>query len=87
MRHAEHVMGTVVSIELADSHPAPVLTEMIAGVCAWLHEVDARFSTYKPDSEVNPSVIELVQLDEHRADGPRRRADIRSVSPDSHNYR
>jgi FAD:protein FMN transferase len=46
-------MGTVVSIELADSHPSAVLTGMIADVCAWLHEVDARFSTYKPDSEVN----------------------------------
>ncbi len=46
-------MGTVVSIELADDHPADVLTRMIADVCAWLHEVDARFSTYKPDSEVN----------------------------------
>jgi thiamine biosynthesis lipoprotein len=46
-------MGTVVSIELADSHPAAVLTGMIGDVCAWLHEVDARFSTYRPDSEVN----------------------------------
>ena len=46
-------MGTVVSIELADSHPAAQLTGMIGDVCAWLHEVDARFSTYKPDSEVN----------------------------------
>jgi error-prone DNA polymerase len=41
----------------------------------------------QPDGEVNPNVIELVQLDEHRQDGPRRRADIRAVSPDSHNYR
>lgn len=46
-------MGTVVSIELADTLPAPVLSGLIADVCAWLHEVDARFSTYKPDSEVN----------------------------------
>jgi thiamine biosynthesis lipoprotein len=46
-------MGTVVSVELADDHPAPALTAMIDDVCAWLHEVDARFSTYRPDSEVN----------------------------------
>ena len=53
MRHVEHVMGTVVSIELADDQPEPELRGMIDDVCAWLHEVDARFSTYKPDSEVN----------------------------------
>jgi thiamine biosynthesis lipoprotein len=45
-------MGTVVSIELADELPAPVLTSMIDDTCTWLHEVDQRFSTYKPDSEV-----------------------------------
>jgi error-prone DNA polymerase len=41
----------------------------------------------QPDGEVNPGTIELVQLDDRREDGPRRRSDIRSVSPDSHNYR
>jgi thiamine biosynthesis lipoprotein len=45
-------MGTVVSIELADELPVPVLTSMIDDTCAWLHEVDQRFSTYKADSEV-----------------------------------
>jgi thiamine biosynthesis lipoprotein len=45
-------MGTVVSIELADDLPAGALTTMIDDTCAWLHEVDQRFSTYKPDSEV-----------------------------------
>ncbi len=53
MRHVEHVMGTVVSIELAADRPDPELRELIAGVCEWLHEVDARFSTYKDDSEVS----------------------------------
>lgn len=52
MRHVEQVMGTAVSIELADDLPSPRLAELIADVCRWLHEVDARFSTYKPDSEV-----------------------------------
>ena len=46
-------MGTAVSIELADEHPDHELRDLIVGVCAWLHEVDARFSTYKEDSEVN----------------------------------
>ena len=53
MRHVEHVMGTVVSIELADDRPEPELRALVADVCGWLHEVDARFSTYKPDSEVS----------------------------------
>lgn len=53
MRHVEHVMGTVVSIELADDQPEHELRALLDDVCAWLHEVDARFSTYKPDSEVN----------------------------------
>ena len=53
MRHVEHVMGTAVSIDLADDLPETSLGDMIADVCAWLHEVDRRFSTYRDDSEVN----------------------------------
>ncbi len=53
MRHVEHVMGTAVSIELADDRPAVELRGLIADTCAWLHEVDRRFSTYRADSEVN----------------------------------
>ncbi|MEU4688123.1 FAD:protein FMN transferase [Actinoplanes sp. NPDC023714] len=45
-------MGTVVSIELADSRPESELSDLVDMTCSWLHEVDARFSTYKPDSEV-----------------------------------
>ncbi|MBU2662526.1 FAD:protein FMN transferase [Actinoplanes bogorensis] len=41
-------MGTTVSIELTDERP-----DLVADVCRWLHEVDARFSTYKADSEVS----------------------------------
>ena len=52
MRHVEQVMGTAVSIELADDLPSPELRALIDDVCGWLHEVDARFSTYKADSEV-----------------------------------
>ena len=53
MRHVEQVMGTAVSIDLADDLPPRSLSAMITDVCAWLHEVDARFSTYRDDSEVN----------------------------------
>jgi thiamine biosynthesis lipoprotein len=53
VRHAEHVMGTVVSIELADDLPASLLAALVDDTCAWLHEVDRRFSTYREDSEVN----------------------------------
>jgi thiamine biosynthesis lipoprotein len=52
MHHAEHVMGTVVSIDLADDLPQDDLRAMIDDVCGWLHEVDRRFSTYRDDSEV-----------------------------------
>ncbi|RAK38073.1 thiamine biosynthesis lipoprotein [Actinoplanes lutulentus] len=45
-------MGTVVSIELADEVPESDLSGFVDMTCAWLHEVDGRFSTYKPDSEV-----------------------------------
>ncbi|MEU8813693.1 FAD:protein FMN transferase [Actinoplanes sp. NPDC048796] len=45
-------MGTTVSIELTPDRPDDELRALIADVCGWLHEVDARFSTYKADSEV-----------------------------------
>jgi FAD:protein FMN transferase len=45
-------MGTVVSIDLADALPAAALATLVDDTCTWLHEVDARFSTYADDSEV-----------------------------------
>lgn len=45
--HVEHVMGTAVSFDVRDLDPDP---SAVAGACAWLHEVDATFSTYRPDS-------------------------------------
>ena len=46
--HAEPVMGTVVSLDLrgAGDHAGA-----IAEAVAWFHEVDHRFSPYRPDSE------------------------------------
>jgi FAD:protein FMN transferase len=68
VRHVEHVMGTVVSIELADDLEPAVLEDMIGDVCAWLHEVDQRFSTFKPDSEVNRFQRRELALDDCSAD-------------------
>jgi thiamine biosynthesis lipoprotein len=48
--HVEHVMGTVVSFDLrrGGDHAAAVTAAV-----EWFHEVDARFSTYRPHSEVS----------------------------------
>jgi thiamine biosynthesis lipoprotein len=48
--HVEPVMGTMVSFDLRGSQPAPGAVERAV---ASLHEVDARFSPYRPDSEVS----------------------------------
>ncbi len=48
--HVERVMGTVVSFDFSGRAPAPGAIERAV---AWLHEVDARFSPYKPDSEIS----------------------------------
>ncbi len=53
VRRVEEVMGTAVSLLIADPLPLPTLEHLADGVFAWLHEVDRRFSTYKEDSEVN----------------------------------
>ena len=56
------VMGTVVSFDLRDGTVAP---GSVAAAAAWLHEVDARFSTFRPDSEL--SRIADGTLDEREA--------------------
>jgi thiamine biosynthesis lipoprotein len=45
----EAVMGTVVTVDVRD---AGEWTNAIASVLRWFHEVDARFSTYREESEV-----------------------------------
>ncbi|MBJ7594736.1 MAG: FAD:protein FMN transferase, partial [Candidatus Dormibacteraeota bacterium] len=50
MVRVEHVMGTVVSLHLRDPGIADAAVD---GVFGWFHEVDARFSTYREDSEVS----------------------------------
>jgi thiamine biosynthesis lipoprotein len=46
VRHAEHVMGTVVSFDVPDSVP-------LSPVLEWLHWVDAKFSPFREDSDVS----------------------------------
>jgi|HigsolmetaAR206D_1030411.scaffolds.fasta_scaffold01103_10 thiamine biosynthesis lipoprotein len=53
LRRVEQVMGTPVSVHLADPLPPRRLAALADEVFAWLREVDARFSTYRPDSEVS----------------------------------
>jgi thiamine biosynthesis lipoprotein len=49
LRHVEHVMGMAVSIHVLDDVDPRVLEPALAH----LHDVDARFSTYRSDSEVS----------------------------------
>lgn len=48
--HVEHVMGTAFSLAVRDPGD---WQEAFADVAAWLHRVDAVFSTYKPDSDIS----------------------------------
>ena len=45
-------MGTAISLDLTGP-PQAVLEDLAGQVFDWFREVDERFSTYKPDSEVN----------------------------------
>ncbi|MEV4483475.1 FAD:protein FMN transferase [Micromonospora coxensis] len=45
-------MGTAISLDLADDLPAATLHELAEQTFGWLREVDARFSTWRDDSEV-----------------------------------
>jgi len=48
--HVEHCMGTVFTIAIRDSGRWGAAVDQ---VIAWLHRVDALFSTYRPDSDVS----------------------------------
>ena len=61
--HVEHVMGTVVSFDFRGGNPPAGALER---AIAWLHEVDARFSPYLPDSEISRLVDgTLAERDAH----------------------
>jgi thiamine biosynthesis lipoprotein len=51
--HVEHVMGTVVTFDVRGEDPPAEAIEAIETAVAWLHDVDADFSTYRPDSAVS----------------------------------
>ena len=51
LRHAEPVMGTVVSFDVRD--PGPGAGDGLRRAVAWLHRVDAVFSTYRADSQIS----------------------------------
>jgi len=54
LRHAEHVMGTVVSFDVPDWTGQDTGGGSVLGrTVRWLHWVDATFSPYREDSEVS----------------------------------
>lgn len=68
LRRVEQVMGTPISLDIADDLTRPELTALADEVFDWLREVDARFSTYRADSEVNRFDRGEVRLDSASAD-------------------
>jgi thiamine biosynthesis lipoprotein len=50
--HVEQVMGTVISLDARGVREA-VAQRAFDGAMVWLREVDRRFSTYRPDSEIS----------------------------------
>jgi thiamine biosynthesis lipoprotein len=48
--HVEHCMGTVFSVDIRDPG---AWGDAISDVVAWLHRVDALFSTYRADSDIS----------------------------------
>src|SRR3974377_1438668 len=53
LRHAEHVMGTVVSFDVPDWAGAAAEGGGRAAAVRWLHGVDATFSPFRDDSDVS----------------------------------
>jgi thiamine biosynthesis lipoprotein len=52
-RRVEHLMGMVIGVDVRDALEPSVLETAIEEVFAWLHWVDATFSTYRPDSQIS----------------------------------
>jgi thiamine biosynthesis lipoprotein len=49
----EFVMGTAVTLDIADPLPAARLERLTQETFEWLRDVDRRFSTFRPNSEVS----------------------------------
>jgi thiamine biosynthesis lipoprotein len=61
LRRVEHIMGTAIGLDVRDTRVAP---EALDKAFEFLREVDFRFSTYKPESEVSRlSRGEIVERD------------------------
>jgi thiamine biosynthesis lipoprotein len=69
LRRIEHVMGMPVVVDVRDEH---VEDDTIDEVFDWLRLVDARFSTFKPDSEI-------CRIDRGELAPEHAHADVRSV--------
>jgi thiamine biosynthesis lipoprotein len=52
-RRIEHLMGMVIGVDVRDALRPAALDAAIEDVFAWLHHVDATFSTYRPDSQIS----------------------------------
>ncbi len=61
----EPVMGTVVSIDVRRPFVSP---DAIEEAVAWFHDVDRRFSTFKPDSEVSRIIAGDLAVDDASPD-------------------
>ncbi len=64
MRRVEQIMGTAIGLDLRDRIP----THAVEAFFEYLRDVDRRFSTYKPDSEVSRLSRGEMRLDECSAD-------------------
>ena len=73
----EHVMGTVISIDLRDPEVEAGLVETAFD---WLRQVDVRFSPYKPQSEISRLGRGEVTVEECHADV----GDVLSLCEDMH---
>jgi thiamine biosynthesis lipoprotein len=72
LHRVEFIMGTAISVDLTDPLPVPDLARLADAAFDWFREVDERFSTYKPDSEVN-------RLQRGELDAASGSADLRDV--------
>jgi thiamine biosynthesis lipoprotein len=59
--HVEHVMGMAISIDIRDE---VVPDGAVEEVVWWLHDVDAKFSTYKPESAVSRIAAGALAVDD-----------------------
>lgn len=62
--HVEHVWGTVVTFDLRGDPLPDDVDDVIAEAVAYLHQVDAWFSTYRADTPI--TMLRNGLIDEHR---------------------